>query len=179
MGWYKVPRSSFDYAPALLDTVLVNRGVKEPKERKVTTATLVQFEKDARTMPLIGSFSEMMGASSSRLIKETLEDETLSKRTRDVLTGLVDMEVSHGFAAFYALMLASTLDANAKLLRKQGVLSTFNLQLHLAQAAYWLHFGPSGSRLFGDGLVPLLEMEEELSTKKHTTQLSQAMLKQF
>ena len=32
MGWYKVPRCSFDYAPALLDSILVNRGVKEPDE---------------------------------------------------------------------------------------------------------------------------------------------------
>ena len=62
MGWYKVPRSSFDYAPASLDSVLVDHGGKGPEERKVTTATLVQFEKDARTMSLIGSFSDMMGA---------------------------------------------------------------------------------------------------------------------
>ena len=76
-----MPWSSFDYAPASLDTVLVDQGVKDPEERKVTTATLVRFEKDARTMSLIGSFSDMMGAFSARLIKETLEDETLSKRS--------------------------------------------------------------------------------------------------
>ena len=44
-------------------------------------------------MSLIGS-SDMMGASSMRLIKETVEDETLPKRARDALTGLKDMEVS-------------------------------------------------------------------------------------
>ena len=59
------------------------------------------------------------------------------------------------------------------------MLNTLNLKPHLAQAPYRLPVGPSGSHLFGEGLVPLLEMEEELSTKKHTRQLSQAMLKQF
>ena len=38
MGWYKIPRSSFDYAPASIDTVLMDRGVKEPEEWKFSTA---------------------------------------------------------------------------------------------------------------------------------------------
>ena len=41
MGWYKVPCSSFDYAPASLDPILLDRGVKEPDDRKINTATLV------------------------------------------------------------------------------------------------------------------------------------------
>ena len=130
-------------------------------------------------MSLIGSFSDMMGASSMRVIKETLEDDALPKWARGALTGLKDMEVSRGFAIFHTLTLASTLDANVKLLWRQGVLNTLSLQPHLAQAAYRLPFGPSGSHLFGEGLVSILEMDEELSTKKHTRQLSQAILKQF
>ena len=80
MGWYKVSRSSFDYAPASIDQVLVDRGVKEPEERKIPTSTLIRLEKDARTMSLIGSFSDMLGASSRKLIDETLEDESLPQR---------------------------------------------------------------------------------------------------
>ena len=99
MGWYKILRSSFDYAPASIDQVLVDRGVKEPEERKIPTSTLARFEKDARTMSLIGSFWDMLGASSMTLIKETLEDESLPKRARGALTGLKDLESSRGFAA--------------------------------------------------------------------------------
>ena len=124
------PRS-FDYAPASIDTDLADWDVKEPEERKVSTATLVRFEKDARTLSLIGSFADMTGASAVRVIKETLEDDTLSQRTRDALRGLADLEVSRGFAAFHSLSLASTLDANLKLLRRQGVLNNINLQPHL------------------------------------------------
>ena len=51
----------------------------------------MRFEKDARTMSLIGSFLDMIGASAVKLIKE---DKTLSQRTRDSLTGLADLEVS-------------------------------------------------------------------------------------
>ena len=75
--------------------------------------------------------------------------------------------------------MASTLDANIKLLRRQGVLNALSLQPHLAQAAYRLPFGASGSHLFGEGLVPILEMEEGLTNKKHIRQLNQVILKQF
>ena len=30
MGWYKVPCSSFYYAPSSLDPILIDRGIKEP-----------------------------------------------------------------------------------------------------------------------------------------------------
>ena len=40
MAWYKVPRMSYDYAPATIDTILTERGVKEPEEWKITTATI-------------------------------------------------------------------------------------------------------------------------------------------
>ena len=72
----------------------------------------------------------MTGASAAKVIKNTLEDETLSQRTRDALTGLADLEVSQGFAAFHSLSLASTLGTNLKLLRRQGVLTTLKLHNH-------------------------------------------------
>ena len=106
MGWYKVPRSSFDYDPASIDTVLADRAVKELEERMVSTTTLVHFEKDTRTMSIIGSFSDMIRASVVKHINETLEDKTLSQQTRDGLTGLADLEVSRGYASFHALTLA-------------------------------------------------------------------------
>ena len=41
MGWYKVPRMSYDYGPATIDTILADRGVKEPEEHKITTAVAI------------------------------------------------------------------------------------------------------------------------------------------
>ena len=76
---------SFDYALAALAPIPVDGGVKEPDERKINTATLVRFERDARTMSLIGSFIDMTGASASRIIAEALEDESLSQWARDAL----------------------------------------------------------------------------------------------
>ena len=35
MGWYKVPRMSYDYAPATIDSLLTERGVKEPEDWKI------------------------------------------------------------------------------------------------------------------------------------------------
>ena len=135
MGWYKVPRMSFDYTPATVDTILTDRGVKEPEERKVATA----FERDARTMSLISSFSDMAGAVSDRIIKEALQDD-FPQRFKDILTSLADMEVSRGHTSYHSLALASTLDANLKLLRRQGVLDSMSLQPHLKMAAYRLPF---------------------------------------
>ena len=65
MGWYKVPRSSFDYAPAALDLILMDQGIKEPEEHKISTTMLVRFEWDARTMSLIGSFIDVSGAAAA------------------------------------------------------------------------------------------------------------------
>ena len=66
MGWYKVPRQSFDYAPASLDSILFERGVKEPDSVKVDSATLIRMEREARTLELISSFGDMAGASYKR-----------------------------------------------------------------------------------------------------------------
>ena len=134
MGWYRVPRTSFDYVPASLDSILIDRGVKEPEERKLNTATLIRFERDARTLTLVGSFSDMAGTTASRVIDETLTDDSLSQQTRDVLNVLVDLDASRGNATFHTLLLSCTSDANVKLLRRQGVLDTMSLQPQLAQA---------------------------------------------
>ena len=52
-----------------------------------------------------------------------------------------------------------------------------SLQPHLKMAAYWLPFSPTVSRLFGLGLVPLLEMDEDMSSKKHTREVSMMLAK--
>ena len=83
MGWYKVPRSSFDYAPATLDSVLVDRGVKETDERKISTSTLIRFEQDSRTMSLVASFMDMTGAAAGRINAEAMEEESSSQRGND------------------------------------------------------------------------------------------------
>ena len=91
----------FDYTPASLDSILVDRGVKEPDERKVSMSTLVRFERDSRTMSLVASFMDMMGAAAGRIISEAMEEESLSQRAKDALQGVADLEKSRGHAAFH------------------------------------------------------------------------------
>ena len=135
MGWYKVPRQSYDYGPAAVDSLLTERGVKEPEEQKIATATLTRFEHEARTLALISSFADMAGASSTKVLKEALDDPELSPRLRNTLTGLLDMEVSRGHATFHAMTIASTLDGNCKLLRRQGILDNMTMSPQLKTAA--------------------------------------------
>ena len=97
----------YDYAPATLDPILTDRGVKEPEERKIATATLVRFERDARTLALISSFADMAGVSAAKVIKEALEEKDLSQRVKDALSSLADMEVSRGHATYHSLALSS------------------------------------------------------------------------
>ena len=85
MGWYKVPRISFDYAPATLDSVLVDRGVKEPENHKLPTSLLTRFERDARTVSLVSSFMDMSGAVAGRILAEAMKEETLSQGARNAL----------------------------------------------------------------------------------------------
>ena len=47
MGWYKVLRSSFDYALAALDPVLTDLGVKEKETIKLPLSQALQFERDS------------------------------------------------------------------------------------------------------------------------------------
>ena len=119
-------------------------------------------------MYLIGSFIDMMGASASRIIAEALEDESCKAWPTWSIPGAIHVQA-----------LASTFDANLKLLRRHGVLNALDLQSHLSLAAHRLPFEASGSRLFGEGLAELLGLEEDMATKKHTMQLSQAMIRQF
>ena len=81
----------FDYAPASLDSILLDRGVKKPDGRKVTTSTLVKFEQDSRTMSLVALFIDMTGAAAGRIIKEGMEEESLSQRAKDALQGVADL----------------------------------------------------------------------------------------
>ena len=64
MGWYKVPCAPFDYAPSSLDSVLVDKSMKEAEECKLSTSVLVCFECDARTTSLVSSFMDMTRAAS-------------------------------------------------------------------------------------------------------------------
>ena len=115
-------------------------------------------------MSLVASFMDMMGAAVGR-IKEAME-ESLSQRAKDALQSVTDLEQSRGHAAFHLLSLASSFDANLKLLRRQVVIVAMDLQSHLAQAAYQLPFDPSGSRLFGEGIMEILGLEEDYASKK-------------
>ena len=53
------------------------------------------------------------------------------------------------------------------------------LQSHLTQAAYQLPFDQSGTRLFGEGLAGVLELNESYVSKRHTRQLDQVILRQL
>ena len=59
MGWHKVPCSNFDYAPASLNPVLVQLGVKEKESLKLPLAHALHLERDTRTMSLVTSFLDM------------------------------------------------------------------------------------------------------------------------
>ena len=77
MGWYKVPCSVFDYAPTTLDPSLMELGSKEPEAGSLPTAQVIKFERDARTVSLIGSFLDMAVASSRKIITETMAREDM------------------------------------------------------------------------------------------------------
>ena len=66
-------------------------------------STLVKFERDSRTMSLVASFMDMIGAATGRIIKETMEEESLSQQAKDALQGMADLEQSRGHAAFHLL----------------------------------------------------------------------------
>ena len=59
MAWYKVPCSSFDYAPAIIDPFLTDLGVKEAEQLKLPMSQVHRIECDARTMSLVASFLDM------------------------------------------------------------------------------------------------------------------------
>ena len=92
MGWYKVPRQSFDYGSASLDSILFERGVKEPEGLRLETAMLIRIERETRTLQLISSFGDMAGAAARAIIKEARESPDLEPRLRDTFQGLLDLE---------------------------------------------------------------------------------------
>ena len=69
-------------------------------------------------MSLIGSFLDMTGALSGRIIEKALKNETpgLPQEARDALQGVADLEHSRGLAVLHLLSVSLTLDANLKLL---------------------------------------------------------------
>ena len=119
---------------------------------------------------------DMTGTAAGRIIAEALRNEHPPQEAKDTLQGVADLEQSRRHAVLHLLMLASTLGANLKLLRKKGVLASKDHQQHLTQAAYQLPFEQSRSRLFRDGI---LELNKEYISKGHTRQLDQAVLKQL
>ena len=50
--------------------------MKELDDRKISTSTLVKFERDSRTMSLVALFMDMMGAAAGRNIKKVREEES-------------------------------------------------------------------------------------------------------
>ena len=159
----------------------MDRGVEEGDEQKVPTSLLVMFERDARTRSLVSSFMDMTRASAGRIIEEALHNKDLPQEARDALQGMADLEWSRGHAVLHLMTLASTLDANMKLLRWKGVLAFMELHNHLMQATcmYQLPFDQSGTQLFGEGLAGVLELNESYVSKRHTRQLDQVILKQL
>ena len=115
-------------------------------------------------MSLVGSFVDITGATPSGIIKEAMEDESLPQRARTWPTWKYPW---------------ATPPSTSCLWPRQGALSALDLQPHLSLATYRLPFGRSGSRLFGEGILELLGLEEDLMSKKHTRALSQAMIRQF
>ena len=91
------------------------------------TATLTRFKREAYTLALISSFTDMAGASSTKVIREALDDPELTPRLRDTLIGLLDMETSRGHATYRAMTIASTMDGNCKLLRCKGFLENMTM----------------------------------------------------
>ena len=99
---------SINYVPASLDSILQDRGVKEPDERKIATATIVKFKQNSRTMSWVASFLDMIEAAAGRMINEAMEEESLFQWAKDALQGVANLEQSRGHAAFHLLLLAST-----------------------------------------------------------------------
>ena len=184
VGWYRVPRSEYDSVPATLDPQLKDREVKEPEEDKMALSTICQLEKDTRTLSLVNSFSDILGAVARKLLQESLDNPTMSKEAREGFQAALDLEKSRGKATFHSLSIATALDANLKLIRRHRLLKSSSLaQLdpQVAQAAYRLPFSPSGSTLFGDGegLKNLLDKDASLSDKKLTRAMTQSLATQL
>ena len=83
-------------------------------------------------MSLEASFLDMTGSSAGMIFEEAAGIEGLPQDTKDALQGLVNLERSRGHVVLHLLSLASTLDPNVKLLRRQ-ILSISELQPHLLQ----------------------------------------------
>ena len=56
MGWYKVPCLSFDYAPATLDPILVDRGSRSRKSARSIPLCL-SGSSETPGLSLVGSFN--------------------------------------------------------------------------------------------------------------------------
>ena len=106
----------FDYAPAVLDPLLTDLGTKESGAASVPMPQVIKWERDARTISLIGSFLDMAVALSRKIIDEALAQEGLSQDTKDALQGVADLEQSKGMATLHLMSIASNMDANLKLL---------------------------------------------------------------
>ena len=75
------------------------------------------------------------GHGRQDLIKEAMEEESLSQRAKDALKGMADLEQSRGHAAFHLLLLASAFDANLKLLMRQTAIVAMDLTVTLGLPA--------------------------------------------
>ena len=184
VGWYRVPRAEYESIPAALDPQLKDREVKEPNEVKISLSTLCRIEKDARTLSLINSFSDIFGAAARKLLQESLDNPNMSREAREGFQAALDLEKSRGKAMFHCLSISTALDANIKLLRRQHLLkasSLSQLDPQVTQAAYRLPFSSFGATLFGDGpaLKDLLDKDTSLSDKKLTRAVSQSLAAQL
>ena len=177
MGWYRVPRASFDFNHSLPNSVVQDVGKRERDYVAVPVGHLQRLERDSRAATLIGSFLDTSGATASQVVNEALEVGGLPPKIEAAFSVLADLERSRGQAVEHLLAQVTLMDANIKLVRRSDLVSQLELQPHLAQAAYQLPFDASGAFLFGDGLKEILQLGEEFLTKKHTRTVEKALVK--
>ena len=156
LGWYRVPRQHFDFAPATLDPLFTDMGIRERDHVKIPTKHVARGEKDARTTSLIASFLDTSGSTASKLIQDTLSKPLTVEGLEKTLRTVGDLEKFRGRAVEHLLGIASVTDANFKLVRRAELIPQLELSPQLATAAYRLPLDPAGTHLFGPGLRDLV-----------------------
>ena len=87
------------------------------------------------------------------------------------------MEESRGHAQLHAMQVSSILESNIKLVRRKAILDNTTLSAQLKTAAYRLPFHTPGSKLFGEGIVKILETDETQVMNKQTRSFVTSMSK--
>ena len=115
------------------------------------------------------------GYTSKVILKELLDLE-MPEELKTGLEALQDLERSRGHAVEHLLAQLSVIDAKVKLHRRACLIPHLDLHQSLHDATYQVPFSPSGHDLFGDELRKVLQINEELSSKKFTRNFERAAL---